>query len=212
MKTYPRKGATMTEKTISQRQMADILFQRPGRVTEGILEKRGLWERSRDYWGTWNNADRASYGGLYGAWQEKRRNLFLEFNNMAVMREESPQSMRRAMMELKCAGFSNEQIHEIRHSVIAMAMQYLDHLHGPLKDEQVAYNRDHMMIHTDAAFLSLGRVRKDALNETFNVSGQPDEGRYVTDAIAEKLYEMCASGGNRACGMQPKKLREGLLP
>ena len=202
----------MTASQLTHAQIADIIFQRPGRITEGILEQRSLWERGRDYWGTWNNTDRYSYGGFYGSWQEKRRRLFLEFNDLAALKEESPQSLRRAMMELKCVGYSNEQIHEIRHAVLAMAMQYMDNLAGPLEDDLKAYNRDYILKHTDAAFLGTGRFKKEALNEKFEISGQPDEGRFATDEIIDTLYKMCASEGNRYFGVQPQKMRDGLLP
>lgn len=104
------KGA----QTITARQMADILFQRPGRVTEGVLEKRGLWEKTRDYWVTWNDTDRVSHEGLYGSWQKMRPRLFLEFSNVALVKEEHPRSLRKAMLELKALGFSNQQVAGIK--------------------------------------------------------------------------------------------------
>lgn len=112
---------------LTARQLADILFQRPGRDTENILEKRSLWERGRDYWATWNDTDKARHDGLYGSWQKMRPRLFLEFSNVALVKEEHPRSFRKAMLELKALGFSNAQVAEIKGEFMGYTMCMQEH-------------------------------------------------------------------------------------
>lgn len=137
---------------LTARQMADILFQRPGRSTENILEKRSLWERGRDYWVSWNDTDRASYDGLYGSWQKVRPRLFLEFSNVALVKEEHPRSFRRAMLELKALGFSNAQVAEIKADFqrYTMCMQEYD---TPLSRQLKKDFPTKVPVFCDAAFL-----------------------------------------------------------
>lgn len=169
---------------LSARQMADILFQRPGRVTEGILEKRSLWERARDYWLSWNDGLQTR-GQWVDEWHNRRRSsgLFLEFTRVSHVKEEHPRSLKKALLELKALGFSNIQAMAAKESLQALlgGLTEQDSFDIPVRMKKEFPG---MVWHySDGAFLGLGAF--DAKNIKAKAGNT-----ILTTEMEEELYEL----------------------
>jgi len=93
-------------------QLADILFQRPGRVTEGILEERSAFEKLSDrlIWED-HRLSRPYKENPIRRWAAKHMLVFDEH----AQAKENPRSLRHAILELKALGFSYEQLNKFRY-------------------------------------------------------------------------------------------------
>jgi len=92
---------------ITPEQLRDILMQRPERITNGILEKRPLLMQARDRVMRWNDK---SFSSSNDPIEKMRDRLFLVFDAVVKIDEEHPRSLKKAKLELKALGFSNEQV------------------------------------------------------------------------------------------------------
>lgn len=99
----------MNAQNLTPVQLADIVLQVPDRVTAGVLERCGVWERWRDEALTRDYDE--GQAPARGGW---RRRLLTHFDAAVKVAAEHPRSLRRACMELKALGFANAQIDEIR--------------------------------------------------------------------------------------------------
>lgn len=95
-------------------QLADILFQNENRITAGILKQRSAFTRMKDdiLCRTRTNITDMTRLDYF------KSKLLLEFDASIKVEEEHPRSLKKAMLELKNIGYSNEQIYEIRDKLV----------------------------------------------------------------------------------------------
>src|ERR1700722_6932665 len=122
----------MSSITLTPQQLAEIVFQRPGHLTEGFLDKRSPLEKLRDRFLIYRDTrvGRNGHPTLRDRLYEK---LFLEFDQCEDELLEHPRSLSKASLELQAAGFSHAQIKGIKYWANVFVMSYMDH--GKLRQE-----------------------------------------------------------------------------
>ncbi len=136
--------------TISQ--LADIIFQKPDRVTAGILSRRGALQGWMDDHLVYRHQALVSEMG--GLKQSLCAQWMRATDSDVPLAEEHPQSLSKAARELKALGFSNRQIDKIRICVHVFAanIDAIDpYLYQMIKNETGDYGR----MYNDKAFLGI---------------------------------------------------------
>lgn len=143
-------------KKLTFEQLADIVFQRPGRVTEGVLEVRSMSARLRDRVMRFDNTGMGYDEGapLY----RLRRKLMLEFNRCAPVKEPHPRAYENAKLELKAIGFSNAQIKKIDYCLSVFRInEFEGGRRGYAAMAKTPYSG---LTETDSAFIGLARIHE----------------------------------------------------
>lgn len=113
--------------TLTADQLIDILFQTDNRITANALDKQSPVSKwISNLFTTTNNTDTDHKNGFKGYIQNLKRSLTLEFNASAKIEHEHPRSLRKALLELKTLGYSNQQLYNIKEDVLRFTLVHLD--------------------------------------------------------------------------------------
>lgn len=109
---------------LTSNELIDILLQKPGRVTEGLLEKRNPLQKMRDHLLAHKQTEMVEYGRtmIKGKIQRFRRDHFHVFNEAAKIDQPHPRSLANAVRELRYIGFDGEQIEAIKKMVYRVTL------------------------------------------------------------------------------------------
>jgi len=112
----------MNTEPLTVKQLVDIIFQRPERITNGILDKRSIREKLRDKFlvHTERSMNRSSDSN---PWESLRDKACMFFEGVAKVAEEHPRSLKKAAYELKALGFSNEKITKLKEIVYQFTLE-----------------------------------------------------------------------------------------
>jgi hypothetical protein len=143
-------------RALTSTELADILFQKPDRITAGILNQRSPAEKLRDNVFTYQK-ERSLSPINPGKMEQLRKKLLLHFEAEARVSSEHPRSLKHAVLELKALGFSNQQIEDIKTCCYRFTLGNF-HDDAPLRDPLHNDNPGYRYAWCDDAFLGAALV------------------------------------------------------
>lgn len=148
-------------------ELIDILLQKPGRITAGILDKRNPLQKMRDDALAVKTTDTTHYGKGLGwpRWkQEFKKNFMHEAWDKVPVEEESNRSLKKALSELRYIGYEGQKIDEIRSACIRFFLRYYSNGDTDLLEMSKEEHRGYWATdYNDRAFL--GNALIIALND-----------------------------------------------
>jgi len=163
-------------RALTAQELTDILWQKPDRITAGILEKRSVFEKLKDEQLTWKMTS-DTRNGSPGALAKLKHKLLLHFEACAKVTPH-PRALKKAALELKALGFSNEQIKEIKDACYRFTLTYCEPdapLKNVFKQDYPGYNYDWC----DNAFLGAALVPSyNSFNLNTNIAGEERDKAY----------------------------------
>lgn len=125
-----------TRKNLSPDELIDVLFQKPGRVTQDLLDKRNPLQTMRDSIMTYSSE--TGYVEDYigkGPIQSGLDSLMLPFFRGVSMAQHHPQALINGMRELRYVGYTTQQIRAIRRCLVGHITTLLFDSKDPLSQK-----------------------------------------------------------------------------
>lgn len=213
-------------RALTTTELADILFQKPDRITAGILQQRSPVEKLRDNALTWQEK-RSLRPVNPGKMEQLKKKLLLHFEAEAKVASQHPRSLKQAALELKALGFSNKQIEEIKSCCYRFTTSYCEpneplgnilhkdypgHTYAWCDDAflgaaLVPWNGSSTFNSSEDAFTTLDQFKKDKYDpaQTKNTMFTPEWEEQAYALFQEYVAEYVAKLGGASLFLMPAK-------
>lgn len=184
--------------TLTQKQLTDILFQTDDRITKGILDNGYLGNKISDKYLSFKITEKGLFDYGKGV-------LCQAFGRARTSDQEHPRSLRKALLELKALGYSQDQliaIHEKARVILFTALDYPTSINKMIRQ----HCPNTMLCFNEKAFLGMSVVDNTEGYTPDPLNNRPSYLAAVSENDLDELYEYVESHVSSMVHVNPELL------